>query len=599
MRAIAIDASGNIMGDAGGGIAVLYGERQIDIEIAQPTAPKAIKITHNLLSAQHQGTPSFSGEWPNTLEWQEEKLFNTLENLPLHFKAAYIPPDTDTFILQVATVPFVSDNETYLNPAGLVHKVEIEKGTQAFIDLQDKFNSTPVNFNAFYAGTPTVYYVRVLNLTAGEKAGTITPTFSKQVKVLCSDTGASNFEYFPPPEKVYIDVDLPKTKLIEYQRLRWEHPYWMYMFQVVRQPTYEEFYSPISAMSGGAFDSLFSGNSSGGTLMEDYPVGTILDFTPSFREEDKSKWEQAWDAVSGFVSDTVGYMKKLTNWASQAYADIKGGVISYVALNMPLVPDGYRDELEEALTTMVDSGLASVGIPPSLPNFDELTSMGTDYLATVALEAAGIPDTDLTRDMIDDLGNGIVEGASKAASQGGSPNPMNWDFVRQNPSTLRRPAYVIIELRNDTDKRTPAGTLSYSVSTHITNEQLAYANISTMVAGFSGMRDYELFLPQGNIHIPSLLPGQVMEMPIFLTEHIGHPYYAPYNNHVMTKNDFVRMSNEFGKWRYSFTIQYDLPPIEQVVAQRNLPMDGFVYQYTSKMGGIYFDTEQWNSIPRE
>jgi hypothetical protein len=47
--------------------------------------------------------------------------------------------------------------------------------------------------------------------------------------------------------------------------------------------------------------------------------------------------------------------------------------------------------------------LASIGIPPTLPNFDQLANMGTDYLATIAMEQAGIPADSLAQYGVDQL----------------------------------------------------------------------------------------------------------------------------------------------------------------------------------------------------
>jgi hypothetical protein len=47
---------------------------------------------------------------------------------------------------------------------------------------------------------------------------------------------------------------------------------------------------------------------------------------------------------------------------------------------------------QEALMTGLDAALAAVGMPPSLPNFDELADRGLDYLEDVAAEESGVPE---------------------------------------------------------------------------------------------------------------------------------------------------------------------------------------------------------------
>ncbi len=586
VRAVAVDASDNVMGSPGVGIEMRFGEASLDIsQISSGGELKKIAVLFDLLSARVQGEPYFNGEYPNNLTAYTEKAYDTSLNLPLHFRPSGFPQNTETMILQVAKAPFESSPENYLSPAGLVFERKLQKGNGTFENLEDIYYSIPINFNFFYENEPTLYYVRASAITQGSQPGTQKAYYSKTVTVLCSPTGESNFNYYTPPPVVKIDMELPESRLVEYQRVRWETPNWMYLYQVVRQPTYGEYYGSFAAMSVPNKDA----------LMPDMKVGTIIDFTPSYREEDKSWLESAWDAVSSFFSDITGFAASLANWVSTAYSNLKSGVIAFVADNLPLVPDKYRDELKAAIEMMVDSGLASVGIPPSLPNFDELTSLGTDYLASVALESAGIPADEITKDMVKDLGSGIASGVTSSVSSGGSPNPLNWEFVRQNPGTMYRPAYILVEIENNSDKVSPTGEISCTVSKTLSQDQKNDPNISSVRAGFNNSLYYELFYPQSPIPVPSLQPGQSIEIPIILEEHTGHPYsFCP---HVMTQNDFIKMSKYFGEWNYNISIQYDLPPISEIIAERNLPTGDVVYQYLASYDTIHFEREPWDSFP--
>ena len=40
---------------------------------------------------------------------------------------------------------------------------------------------------------------------------------------------------------------------------------------------------------------------------------------------------------------------------------------------------------------LLDAGLVALGIPPSLPNFDQLMNEGLDYLASSVVEQIGVP----------------------------------------------------------------------------------------------------------------------------------------------------------------------------------------------------------------
>lgn len=85
------------------------------------------------------------------------------------------------------------------------------------------------------------------------------------------------------------------------------------------------------------------------------------------------------EAVVDFVVDAV-------NWVSNAYADLKDAVINFVS---QFVPAAFCDKT--CLEIALNAGLAALGIPPSLPNFDQLMDQGLDYLASTAVEQIGIP----------------------------------------------------------------------------------------------------------------------------------------------------------------------------------------------------------------
>jgi hypothetical protein len=86
-----------------------------------------------------------------------------------------------------------------------------------------------------------------------------------------------------------------------------------------------------------------------------------------------------WGWAGGAVTDAF-------DWTSQAYADVKGYVVTGVVTAFPFVP-------KEAAAIALDAALASAGIPPSVPNLDQLMSSGADYLASQMADelAAQVP----------------------------------------------------------------------------------------------------------------------------------------------------------------------------------------------------------------
>ena len=99
-------------------------------------------------------------------------------------------------------------------------------------------------------------------------------------------------------------------------------------------------------------------------------------------------------AVKGFI-DTLG---KIVDWASQAWEDIKAFVVKSVAnavtalgiADCPTEPPP-PSACAKALQFALETGMASMGIPPSIPNFEALQDQGLDYLAAQVASQTNIP----------------------------------------------------------------------------------------------------------------------------------------------------------------------------------------------------------------
>lgn len=106
------------------------------------------------------------------------------------------------------------------------------------------------------------------------------------------------------------------------------------------------------------------------------------------------------------------------DWASETYAEIKSFVVDGVVTLLPFVPP-------EVASFALDVALASAGIPPSLPNLDQLMSQGADYLANQMVDelAAQVPaghalaelgKEELRRQLKDEARTALLENARKA-----------------------------------------------------------------------------------------------------------------------------------------------------------------------------------------
>jgi hypothetical protein len=569
VRVIGLDGNDKPIGDPGYGLEILYGDRIT--QSASTIAP--FVLLFDLLSAERIGTPKLYGENQNRLVNNAQIYFEPNQKAPWHFRPEGFPKTTDTFLIQVTRVKPDNSLEGWRYPTGLIYQKEIKKGSEIFTNLPNSGYTIPIDFSLATKATTDILYIRFVALSFGNEPGTVKANYSKVVKVNYGDM-KSQFTYFVPPEVKKIDANIPKVKLKEYAPIQWEYFDWMYWYEVVRQPTFKEYFSFIPPSQIPFANDLVPG----------YEVGTVIRFTPP-SEQDKSWLEEAWDAISDYFSDVIGYVAKVTNWISTAYEDAKVGLAKFVAQNLPLLPDKWRDDLQKELERMIDYGLTSMGIPPTLPNFDDLTNMGADYLAATALSQLDLPVTDYNMDTIKDLSKGIQNEFSKRASSGGSPNPLNWTFVRQYSKAIYRPAYMVIEISNNTNQITAPGILQGRIHRTLSQSELMDSKKMTISASYGGSRYFELFLPIVNVIIPKLAPGQTILVPIYFTEYTGHAY--PFHSMAVTQNDFLSMSNNFDYFEFDFRIFYDIPNAQEYSKQQKLSQD-YAYEYWENHSQLYF-----------
>ncbi len=104
------------------------------------------------------------------------------------------------------------------------------------------------------------------------------------------------------------------------------------------------------------------------------------------------EWEEYRDSLKkNFFEKVGGALKGMWNFAAEAYQWAKNKVVELASvLTFGAVP-------EEVLEFALNSALASAGIPPDIPNLDEMISGGLDHLAAEMADVAvsQIPAGDL------------------------------------------------------------------------------------------------------------------------------------------------------------------------------------------------------------
>ena len=568
VRIYPVDSKGNSLGDAGSGTPVIYGSPlKSKTQLLQIITKK-----FSLMPARQSGTPNYQGEFPNDFfNVNEVAMLNKSSRLYSVLPSGF-STKTQELIVQASVVDLTGTD--WQNTPGQVYEKSYFPSDSIYKDLDNKFTlGIEIDFSKFVPADNLLpvnekipYYVRVVSLTQGTDPGTVKAEFSETVKINYG-VDTSNVKIY---EQIKITPNIPQITKVTYEPIRWEATNWQYHYKVIRQPTFKE-----------AFGAMFSNEP-----FTPFSVGTKLDFTPQ-PEKDQSWWEDAWDAISDFFGDLVGFVADIANWVSSTYNNLKSGLIKMVVANLPLIPDEFRGYLETAITAMVDYGLASIGIPPTLPNFDELSGMGVDYLAAVAMEQAGIPADELATRGVAALADGI-ETSMKSSTNTSSPNPMNWNFIKMDSDYLYKPAYLLIDLYNPSSETTPSGVLHFSADKFMDMKLNGSDSSVTRIYAAYDSSYISLFKPVYGLKIPAIGPGQRLTVPVFLENHIGSPFYS--GGPKVQDNDYKIMFYNLGEYDFSFSILYDLPLIWQEAKKQGHTKDA-IYSYSTLGNGASFKIE--------
>jgi len=124
--------------------------------------------------------------------------------------------------------------------------------------------------------------------------------------------------------------------------------------------------------------------------------------------------------IGDFISGVIEGIAVIVDSFADLYDEIKKDVVHLVASaiqKLGIINCDQGSLCQDELNAALDAALSALGLPPSLPNFEELANRGVDYLAEEASEESGLPvdeAVDIIRKMIGDSVN----------AQGGSGNAL-------------------------------------------------------------------------------------------------------------------------------------------------------------------------------
>ncbi len=598
VRAVPVDGRGNPVGDPGPGVPVLYGE-------ALPPARLQgvnLGVGFELWTARLQGQPTSMGEFPNKFEhYTLPRGYSPEYPGAYWFRPQGYESEATALVVQVSNKQFANTAAGWDVPPGLAYSYRYERPVEPLAHWPDAIPVTFRDFGPPKAALPADYYltyfVRVVAVKPSSTPGCEDVTFSETVQV---KYGWATPPHFYTPKTVVAKSYAPSLKIKQYQPIRNQDPNWAQYYEVYRAPAWNEINCKFRNVQTGVTlypyaielmknPSLTPAQYEQTIIPQVLVKGTKVRIVPA--EKDKSWWEELWDGITGFFEDLWSVVRDIGNWVANAYNGLRQGLIDWVASALPI--PGLRTALE----WMVNTGLMALGLPPTLPTFDQLTSLSLDYLAQVALTEAGLPADQITSALVAETAEAIGSEMAKAAAAP-TPNPIDSPFLKADSAKLQQPAFIDIEVANDyTGKPTRPGSLNIDIEwewretgyalDHSVWGQLPvsqqYAEAATytlhfvygLKRGHSGYPVYyPVYEPIRGYPIPILQPGDRRTVRIYLTPYTGEPYPFAVLGDAVLGEDFANLYwGKCGQVRFSAqAVGFELgDPKQAAIEQGHVP----------------------------
>nr|WP_300094031.1 S-layer homology domain-containing protein [Sedimentibacter sp.] len=229
VRAVAVDASGNPIGDPGRGIAVLYGEKVIS-KIQNTQAAFELWTPKSCLGSSQAETVDepVHDPWSNGNNVSVDPTSTTTRL----FQLSNLDDDASRVIVQVYDEDFY-DEQTYLDKNNLVYEKEYQKSelysgsyTPSVLVPFKEFGKDPAQMAAEQY---IEYNVRVIAIAEDEQPGREKTIYSDVVKVQYGFGKPVTIIAPPvPPSKydktVVIDYSIPSVRITGYKSIEWADP---------------------------------------------------------------------------------------------------------------------------------------------------------------------------------------------------------------------------------------------------------------------------------------------------------------------------------------------------------------------------------------
>jgi len=459
VRVILLDANDHLVGSPSNSVEALCGE---------PVFEERVSLLNTMVEAQVETTGDFQYRTAIFLDWNSSPA-----NLTKKYAAPLIDLNNYAYsYFQVTLFQEDPDKDDALNPDGLVFsQLSNQIGGDA---TGNQCAIAKIDFSKFAPpvdpGKPTQYryYMRAVHVYSDfTHPGFAKLAFSPPMAVNYGAPGAGSLgsQY-----TVNIDIGTPSMRFTKYTP-----PYFGENPQdhaiVAKTPGYPFLYLKIGQ-----------------------PVN-IKDLQAIMEDLERAKGNDVFTTlINGFVLMFNGIGNLITS-VSDKWNEIQAGVVGAMAgIGIPPVIGGM----------LLNAALMAAGIPPTLPNFNDLSDMASGKAADFLVEQSG---GWVSKEVADAAVQEMVSQAKQAAKKAvtGLPDDLSCleGCLRPDPSFVWKPATITIELYN------PLDTPIYSGSFLLRFVESNSYNINPDTKDF--------FYPQ-TVNYPTIQPGKTLTLTIPLDE---------------------------------------------------------------------------------
>ncbi|MEJ5225816.1 MAG: hypothetical protein WHV44_15265, partial [Anaerolineales bacterium] len=305
------------------------------------------------------------------------------------------PPGAEGGLWQVSHFPF--DAACAPEPAGVFHSGGVKVGgAQAIFSVdfpapgQDAF-SIPIvqpgvgNVALSSAWFPQTYYVRVLPIFNG--AAQCVPSNPVTLTVDPSTKGVTIITPTPQPAApappLMFDVEIVDFTPIQFPDGKFTH-----CVVIVENPFYDQQSQIVDGWLGG-------------DIYKNMPPGTLLCPKPYVHKEPP------------FIEQAGQFLIDALNNISKAYEILKQLAVKLVVKAIPYCYasefiDAYKEDIDSvcnaAAEVIVSAALTYVGLPPSIPNYEQLKETAKGKITDLAIqqleEQTGLPCIEICQDFV-------------------------------------------------------------------------------------------------------------------------------------------------------------------------------------------------------